>query len=229
MSPISIECTCIRGCKGLQDFCSKCNLNLPQYVLLSMGKACLTKSSDPTAPNLYLKTMYDSRTMDGPTFLEEAKKASLKIKSIHDAKRLRRIAVIAQEEGELGLSDELYAEVKRWRPITSQLPELWREAELYQADRIYSLGNYFEADKRYREILANEAFSHSDRDWAYLQVARLYELKGKLKPSLRIYGQIAYSAGENSLPWQTYAASRLAAIATNKQMDQIKELLSGEF
>jgi len=205
---------------------------------------------------LYYLTLYESRNLPSEEFLENAQKRSLTIQTTYDARRLRRIAVIAQQSalgtiektradglsGEekqdlfrqagiyYALTDSLYKKARAWPEVLKELPGFWKEAELYEADRLFTLGNYYEAEKRYRSILANESFDHPDRDWSYLQIARLHELKGDLKPGLRIYGQIAYSADPDSSPWQAYAARRLAAIASKKNLEETeKELQLGEF
>lgn len=205
---------------------------------------------------LYLLTLYESRNSPGPEFLEKAGKYPLEIKTTYDARRLRRIALVAQQvalgaleqtSGEglssdekrtlfkqaadhYALADDLYKKAKAWVPVKDQLIGFWKDAELYQADRLFSLGNYYEAERRYRGILADETFDDPDRDWSFLQIARLHELKGDRKPSLRIYGQIAYSGDPNSSPWQAYASRRLSAIASKRNLEETeKELQLGEF
>ena len=175
-----------------------------------------------------VRTLYDSRTMEPEAFLEQVDTGQLQ--SIFDARRLRRIAIIAQENNDFDLADDLYARALQWRPMKQDLPGFWQEARLYQADRTFSLGNYFDAETKYRAIYSSEDFPHTERDWAYLQIARLHELKGEVKPSVRIYGQIAYSPAEHSEAYRVFATRRLAAIAAIRQLDDTeKELELGSF
>jgi len=179
---------------------------------------------------LYLQTLLDSRTMEPEPFLTAAREQPLEIASEWDARRLRRIAVTAQEQGDWDLCDDLYARAIAWSPMERVFPDFLLEAELYQADRLYALGNYHEAERRFRAILADRRFDDRDRDWAYLQIARLHELEGEMLQSLRIYGQIAYAEDEASRAWSTYARKRMATIAREKEIEDLeKELLVGEF
>ncbi|MDJ0836689.1 MAG: hypothetical protein QNK37_09235 [Acidobacteriota bacterium] len=180
--------------------------------------------------HLYLKTLLQSRTMEPAAFLEEAAGQSFDLRTVYDARRLRRVAVIAQEEKDFELADRLYAVARAWPPMEKEFPGLHREAELYEADRMYALGNYFAAEKAFRKILADTRFDARDRDWAYLQIARLHELKGEIKQSLRIYGQIAYAEDESSKAWAVFAKRRLLAIAGEKRLAELeKELELGDF
>jgi hypothetical protein len=165
----------------------------------------------------YIKTIYESRTAPDPAeYVRTFREDPIQIDTIWDARRLRRIAVMAQEEGELDIADSHYEEAKRWPQTRQELPILWREAELYQTDRTYMLGNYFEAANRYRTILNDETYNDDDRDWAYLQLARLFELDGQERQSLRIYGQIAYAEDPNSSAYASFARIRLSNMAHQK-------------
>lgn len=167
----------------------------------------------------YIKTIFESRTQEPATFLANYRDNPIRIETLWDARRLRRVAVMAQEEGELDIADVHYREAKRWPRTTADLPVLWREAELYQTDRTYMLGNYFEAAQRYRSVLEDEAYEEDDRDWAYLQLARLFELDGQVRQSLRIYGQIAYAEDPNSQAYATFARIRLKNMAHQKVLN----------
>ena len=207
---------------------------------------------------MLVKTQLESRSMPPAEFLDLAQTRPADINSIFDARRIRRIAVVAREEAMIAdvaaedaraadnsdgvqkalarknemlrLVDKLYNRSLAWQPVQSDLPELWREAKLYQADRLFSLGNYHDSERRYRSIYADDSFEHADRDWSFLQIARLHELQDQLKPSLRIYGQIAYSKDDPASPYRLYAARRLSALATQRNLDKLeKELRIGEF
>ena len=199
----------------------------------------------------YVRTIYESRQLmdedevddeDALTyakFLEAAAAEDFTIGNLWDARRLRRVALIAQEQGleasqqdrdkkakqYFALCDKLYQQASAWKDVKRLLPDLEREAVLYRADRFYSLGNYFEAEKRYRQILGDASFQDRDRDWSYLQIARLHELKGEMKQSLRIYGQIAYAEDEESKPWAIFAKQRLASIADEMTLEELEKTL----
>lgn len=169
-----------------------------------------------------IKTLYQSRTMEPEPFLEMVKEEDLTVRTRDDALRMRRIGLMAQELDDTAFAERVYNAAKAWPDLPQQLPILDREADLFMADRIFSLGNYFEARKRYNAILADQRFDDLDRDWAYLQIARLYELEGKVKPSLRIYGQIAYASDPDAEPFIFYAHRRMAAMAARERIAQLK-------
>lgn len=176
-------------------------------------------------PYLFVKTMYESRTMTPEDFLERVRELDPNIKNIWDARRLRRMAVFAQEQNEAQLAKSLYDTALNWQPLLTALPDLHREARLYQADHLFDIGNYYESERRYQLILGNTDYHPSDRDWAYLQLARLHEFKGEDKTAIRIYGQLAYSTAEYSAPLAAYAKQRLFSISSVKELDErIKEL-----
>ncbi len=173
-----------------------------------------------------VKTLYESRALPPEQFLEGVKNdgEASSVASIYDARRLRRVAVVAQELGDAEYAESAYAALSGWTPLRQEAPALWREAALFKADRLYSLGNYFEAERRYAAIWGDDSFEDADRNWAYLQMARLNELAGNVKPSLRMYGQIIY-AGEESGPWRAFASRRLAALAAERRLAQLEEEL----
>lgn len=207
---------------------------------------------------LFVDTSHKNRTMSDDDFYAHMKTLPREIGTIYDARRLRLMTLSAQESALLSrkarndaidaadkaaeddaidqererwvFADGLYADILKWPRLRNELPVLFQEARLYQADRFYSLGNYFEAERRYQQILGNEAFPSHDRDWAYLQLARLHELKGEEKTSLRIYGQLAYASAPESSMLASYARQRLYAIASSKKLKAIEEEMGlGQF
>jgi len=174
---------------------------------------------------LLVKARHESRTLSPEDYLENVKSGSLAVDSAHDAQRLRLAALIAQETEDADLAEKLYAAAQQWPALAERAPEVWREARLFDADRLYALGNYHEAERRYAAIRRDDSFTDSDRDWAFLQIARLRELAGELKPSLRMYGQIAYAEDMTSTPWRAFAERRMAALATARRLDGLAEEL----
>lgn len=177
-----------------------------------------------------VKTLLDSRTMAAGEFLEAVREDLDNPASVTDARRLRRIAVIAQEEEDGALAEDIYRRLLQWPDVENQIPDLAREAELFLVDRLFLLGNYHGAEEAYRKVLADDRFKPTDRDWAFLQLARLHELRGEQKPALRIYGQVAYAPDQTSEPFGVYATRRLGAMAAAREMEDLeKELRLGEF
>jgi tetratricopeptide (TPR) repeat protein len=172
---------------------------------------------------LFVRTRHESRTMAPEEFLERARLLPVTVNSLYDARRLRLMAVVAQEQGDEALAEKIFEAALAWPPLEQELGVLMREARLFQADRFYEIGNYYAAEKRYQQILADDRFDSSDRDWAYLQSARLHELKGELKTSMRIYGQIAYAPDENSLPLATFSKQRMMSIAADKTLSEAEK------
>ncbi|CAM2006490.1 tetratricopeptide repeat protein [Acanthopleuribacter pedis] len=178
----------------------------------------------------FVEMELNARRVDGETLLEPYTEEPFVIGNIWDARRLRRLALVAQEEEKKNLADRLYATARRRPSLREDLPILLREAELYYADRLFELADYNGARDQYERILVDQQYDASDRDWAYLQIARLFELEGKRKQSLRIYGQIAWSPDADSVPYSLFAKRRLDSLAANKTINQMeKELEGGQF
>lgn len=210
---------------------------------------------------LYISFLHKSRQKDSTmsadenadTFLAYVKQQPTQIITKYDAKRLRLMALTAQENAlryatrraaeddaaesyldkereAMQLTGKLYANVLDWKPLAREVPELYKEALLFQADELFGLGNYYEAERRYQQILSNLKYTEADRDWAYLQLARLHELKGEKKTSMRIYGQLAYAPGEDSRMLAAYAKQRMFSIAGGKKLTEVgKEKGLGQY
>lgn len=178
----------------------------------------------------FVQLEYDARRQEPEALLEKHATTPFVVGNLWDARRLRRLALVAQEVEQKTLADRLYAAARRNPLVAAQLPVLDREAELYYADRLFELADYNGARDQYETILADSRYSAADRDWAYLQVARLFELEGKRKQSLRIYGQIAWSEDQDAVPYNLFAKRRLNALAAAQRInDMEKELEGGRF
>lgn len=177
---------------------------------------------------LYVRTLWESRNLSPEAFLAKAAEHGFPLETAYHARRMRRVAVTAQELPDYTLADDLYEAMRRYAEGKPEHEDILLEAELYQADRLYFLGNYFEAERRFRSILNDTRFADRDRDWAYLQIARLHELKGEMRQALRIYGQLAYAPDPESRPWAVFSQQRLVSIANQKKLDELERTL-GEF
>ncbi len=199
----------------------------------------------------YVEMRYKARTLTREELLTYLRDLPTAIATNYDAERLRLMILTAQESAlayadaqrqarakkndkALGkaidqereawaLASRWYEDALKWPQLPTELPELFREAQLFAADRLYELGNYYEAERRYQLILAETSYLASDRDWAYLQLARLHELKGEQQTSMRIYGQLAYAPSKDSAMLAAYAKQRMAAIASGKRLNQLQE------
>ncbi|CAM2066076.1 hypothetical protein SCOR_11910 [Sulfidibacter corallicola] len=176
---------------------------------------------------LFVKTMYESRSMEPEAFLDQVEENPIPVRNIYEARRVRRAAVMAQEAERPELAESLYQTAAKWPELETALPVLWREGRLFEADRLFSLGNYNDSRNAYEAILADMRYDGADRDWAYLQIARLFELDGSIKQSLRIYGQIVYSEDKDSVPYTLFAERRLKSLAAAKVLEAKEEELFG--
>ncbi len=178
----------------------------------------------------FVQLEYDARHQESEALLEKHAATPFVVNSVWDARRLRRLALVAQETEKPSLADRLYGAARRNPLVAAQLPVLDREAELYYADRLFELADYNGARDQYEGILTDNRYSEADRDWAYLQIARLFELEGKRKQSLRIYGQIAWSEDPDAVPYNLFAKRRLDALAATQRINAMeKELEGGRF
>ncbi len=199
----------------------------------------------------YVEARYKARTLPREELFAYLREQPTAIASNYDAQRLRMMILMAQEAALIfaenqrqarekkdnkalasaierereawALASGWYEKALEWPQLSTELPELFREAQLFAADRLYELGNYYESERRYQQVLADTNFRASDRDWAYLQLARLHELKGEHQISMRIYGQLAYAKSKESAMLAAYAKQRMDSLASDKRLNQLQE------
>jgi hypothetical protein len=172
-----------------------------------------------------VQTRFDLRTRPVEEVLADLQSSLLIAGNAIQVERLRHLSLAAEEANLTPWVVRLQKALLAYPSLEKEFPRLHSAILHRQADDLFAHGKLREAQAAYAALSTKDGADGDDRQWAVLQLARLYEMSGEERTALRLYGAIAHQDQASSAFMSSFARRRMEAMGHWKRLKASKEEL----